>query len=357
MLYRAHAIVPIALFLVSPLIADDTATTEIPVTKIEAVAEDSTDAFRLSLHWENDGTVLKPDGDTDRYYTNGAGFTLALRNQFAVDATNWIPFGDSFDRQRRAVGFTAGQLIFTPENISIDPPDPTDRPYAGYLYAGFFFQRANDYTLDHLELNIGIIGNSALAESVQVGIHDLSGAPDPLGWDNQLENELAIQLFLRKTWRCDLGEAKLNDIPAIEFQLLPEAEIAIGTVYRHAKVSAMLRAGFHLPDDFGPDQLLHIGSFTSIDPPSPWSGYVFAKVAGKALEHNLFLEGNTYKNSAGVDEEPLVGEAQLGIALHFQCGGFSFDVTYSQIFLTKEFDHQNGHHGYGTLSAAMVWRF
>lgn len=357
MFSRHPAILSLTLLLASPILAEEAAVIEVPVEKIDAIAGSPADAFRFSMHWENDGTLLKPNGDTDRYYTNGAGFTLSLRNQFATDATNWIPFGEGFDQERRAVGFTAGQLMFTPQNISIDPPDATDRPYAGYLYAGFFFQRATDHTLDHIQLDIGIVGNSSLADSAQDAIHHLFDEPDPQGWESQLEDEPTIQLYLRKSWRLEVGAVDLNDIPPIQFQLIPEVELAVGTVLRHAKAGVLFRAGFHLPDDFGPDQLLRVGSFTGQGQTQGWGGYFFARLSGKAVEHNLFIEGNTWKDSAGVDEEPLVAESQVGIGLQFRRGDFSCDITYSQIYVTDEFENQNGTHGYGTISASLVWRF
>lgn len=339
------------------LVAEDPATPEIPVPTIAPIAS-PTDAFRLSVHWENDGTTLKPNGDTDRYYTNGAGFTLSWRNEFATQATEWIPFPEKFDTIHRAVGFTAGQLMFTPADISINPPDPTDRPYAGYLYFGVFFQRSNEQTLDHIQLDIGLTGNSTLAENAQKIVHDVFNEPDPKGWDSQLEDEPTIQLTLRKKWRFDLGEVKLNDIPPIQFQVIPEAELAVGTVHRYAKAGLLFRLGFQLPDDFGPDQLLHIGSFTGLGQTQPWGGYLFTRISGKAVEHNLFLEGNSWKDSAGVDEEALVGEIQFGFGLQFRKSeNFIIDVTYSQIYLTEEFEDQDGHHGYGTISLSFTWRF
>ena len=360
--HRTMPVLVAALALSSSVQADEPAAAgqvPVPLSEHEQAKEkqEKTDGFRFSMHWENDGATLKPNGDTDRYYTNGAGFTLSLRNQFAVNATDWIPFGDDFQDKRRAVGFTAGQLMFTPENISIDPPDPTDRPYAGYLYAGFFFQRANNFTLDHIQLDIGLVGNSSLADSAQDAIHHLFDEPDPQGWDSQLEDEPTIQLYLRKSWKFCLEPVELNDIPPIQFQVMPEVELAVGTVHRYAKAGVLFRAGFYLPDDFGPDQLLRIGSFTGQGQTHGWGGYVFARFSGKAVEHNLFIEGNTWKDSAGVDEEPLVGEAQVGIGLQFRCDDFSIDITYSQIYLTDEFENQDGSHGYGTISASLVWRF
>ena len=357
MTHRRSAFFLLATLAPSLLLAEEPAPTDIPVPIIAPIAS-PTDAFRFSVHWENDGTILKPNGDTDRYYTNGAGFSLSVRNEFATQATEWIPFPEKFDTIHRAVGFTAAQLIFTPENISINPPDPTDRPYAGYLYAGIFFQRSNEQTLDHIQLDIGIVGNSSLADSAQVAVHDFFDEIDPVGWDSQLEDEPTIQLTLRKKWRFDLGEVKLNDIPPIQFQMIPEAELAVGTVHRFAKAGLLFRMGFQLPDDFGPDQLQHIGSFTGLGQTQPWGGYIFTRISGKAVEHNLFLEGNTWKDSAGVDEEPLVGEFQFGFGLQFRkSDNFTIDVTYSQIYLTEEFEDQDGHHGYGTISLSFTWRF
>ena len=50
-----------------------------------------------------------------------------------------------------------------------------------------------------------------------------------------------------------------------------------------------------------------------------WSWYVFGRVGGRLVEHDMFLDGSNYDNpSLSVDKEPAVGEAQAGITASYR---------------------------------------
>jgi len=59
---------------------------------------------------------------------------------------------------RRAAIFL-GQSMFTPKNLAIRPPDPYDRPYAGWFYAGTsLLQETGSRMLENAELDFGVVG-------------------------------------------------------------------------------------------------------------------------------------------------------------------------------------------------------
>jgi Outer membrane protein LpxR len=59
----------------------------------------------------------------------------------------------------RRTAIFLGQSIFTPKNLSIRPPDPHDRPYAGWLYVGTsLLQETAGGMLENAELDFGIVG-------------------------------------------------------------------------------------------------------------------------------------------------------------------------------------------------------
>lgn len=316
------------------------------------------DRWQLTLYWENDGTVLKPNDNTDRYYTNGGGFSFAMHNDLSRDLHALVPFRDDFSPQRTAVGVVGGQIIFTPEDIERADLIEDDRPYAGYLFGAVFFQRSNEHTQDHFQLELGIVGPSSQADGIQKTIHDFFDEPEPRGWDNQLGDEVTIQAYLRKTWRLPLGQFDVNDIDGpVAVQLLPQVGVAVGTVHRHFEASLTLRMGVNLPDDFGPGTLRRVADFSGAGPPRGWSCYVFARALGRAVEHNLFLEGNTFRSSHGVDSEPLVGEATAGIYCAHRWDAGQLAVTYSQTIISERFGNQRGTHGFGALSVSMGFWF
>ena len=92
---------------------------------------------------------------------------------------------------------SVGQNIYTPENIRETALINTDRPYAGWLYAGFsLFNEKRPSTLstkwdslNTLELDIGIVGPQSYAQDVQKMVHQYINVTRPNGWDHQLKNE------------------------------------------------------------------------------------------------------------------------------------------------------------------------
>lgn len=315
------------------------------------------------IHWENDGSLLKRNNVTDRHYTSGAGLSLAYQPDWARELAPRVPFAEDFGPADYAAGFVVGQLIFTPENLVASPVLNDDRPYAGYLFAGAFWQRANAATLDHIQLDLGIVGPSSLAKDVQEFIHRNITGDDPNGWKNQLEDEPTAQLHLRKKWRFNLNpnsDISAGPVPTDGFaaQLIPAAELALGTVYRHVEGGAVFRAGINLPDDFGPVRLDDLADGVTFATTRRGFGmYGFVRATARAVEHNLFLEGNTWKDSHGVEEEPLVGELEAGVAMHYRRGHWTYGLVYSQVHTTEEFKTQEGSDGYGTLTVSLTGSF
>ncbi|WP_460994321.1 lipid A-modifier LpxR family protein, partial [Staphylococcus aureus] len=52
-------------------------------------------------------------------------------------------------------------------------------------------------------------------------------------------------------------------------------------------------------------------------PEKKWGWYLFAGVDARAVARNIFLDGNTFKDSPSVDKFPLVADANAGLALTY----------------------------------------
>jgi hypothetical protein len=120
-------------------------------------------AGRITLVGENDALMFEP---TDYWYTHGHMVSY-LSPPLAPPSLDWL-FPPAVLRagtfSSRRFEIVAGQSIFTPKDKQLSPPDPTDRPYAGWLYAGVgLYQETNRYVLDHLELLVGVVGPASLA--------------------------------------------------------------------------------------------------------------------------------------------------------------------------------------------------
>ncbi len=196
---------------------------------------------------ENDLVV-----DTDRHYTQGIKLSY-------IHSENHVPhwletlsdklpeFG--FDISALRMGTEIGQNIYTPGNITITNLQPNDRPYAGWFYTGLIFQRrgltADRFpTLEHFQLDLGIVGPDSLADQAQTWVHELRGFETPKGWANQLHDEPGFALKYQRTWLLS---------PSAEdpryFDFLPELGFSLGNVETSFRAGETIRAGLNLPDD------------------------------------------------------------------------------------------------------------
>lgn len=319
----------------------------------------------LTVFYENDGKLLRLIGESDRHYTSGQGFALAW-HEHAGDA---IADALNLDADRTAMGLTLVQQMYTPNNIGPAFPDPDDRPYAGYLYLGGYWQRQHDdisdtgvSMFDHVELDLGVVGPSSAAEFNQEWVHDLFAQPDP-DWRMQLRDEFTYNLTLRRKWRIDLFEEAVAQ-PTSAFspqtwglQMIPEVGLDVGNVYRRAHAGAALRYGFNLPDDFGPAHLTDPGSATG-QPIAGLSTYVFGKAVGRYVQWNTFIEGSNTRNpSPSVSLEPWLGEFSAGFGVDWRRNNWVFNATYQQTLFTDEFKEQDTTDIVGSIALRAIYEF
>lgn len=327
----------------------------------------------VKVYWENDGTFHDPFDSYDRHYTNGFAIVLEHQPQWAADFMGAMPWSDRFNERhgkaKTGAGYVLGQLIQTPANLSATGPIATDQSYGGYLYGGVFLQCEGQYkqcddiaVLDHFEFNLGIVGDDSLSEGIQDWVHNNFEGIDPQGWDNQLANEITGQLYLRRKWRKDMGTLESALLGDLEMQAIPQVGVALGTVYRYGEAAVTFRIGQKLPDDFGPGRINDLQSVTG-DPykHNGWSWYVYGRVGGRAVQHDLFLDGSDFETSiVSIDSEPLVGEVQAGYAISYRPNAnHRFDLAWGLTFLTDTFDASgaSGTDSYGTFVLSWTGSF
>lgn len=296
----------------------------------------------LSLVVEND--LFSND---DRHYTNGVRLSWLSPGrsspQWARRLARAVP---TFPREGEpVVGYAIGQSIFTPTDIT-DPDPPLDeRPYAGWLYGTIALGVENGRQLDQVLLTVGVVGPAALAEQSQKLFHDITGADEPRGWDTQLRNEPGVVLSYQRTWRPGEHHARGYGV-----DFAPHMGATVGNVFTYANAGATVRAGYNLPHDYGPPR---------VQPSVPGSGfsvlsgdfgwYLFAGFEGRAVARNIFLDGNTFRNSRSVDRKVLVGDFHFGVVLAWQ----RLRLAYTHVIRSKEFDGQRERDDFGALSVSI----
>jgi len=291
-------------------------------------------------------------GGSDRHYTQGMRLSWLPSPDdvpyWARKGATLVPGIDTSDRFTFV--FSLGQNMYTPEDITTRTPDPTDRPYAGWLYAsiGAVAEDSERDILHNLALDVGVVGPLSLAGETQSFWHDLIGAREPRGWDHQLKNEPGVVLTYSASWR----DALVYSPGFLEVDVTPRAGVALGNVFTHAAVGASLRVGQNLHIDYGPPYIrpnLPGGGLVRSRNEMGW--YLFAGVEGRAVARNIFLDGNTFADSASVDKRPFIGDLQFGATLTYH----RYRLSFTQILRTEEFYGQRGGDHYGSIALTYLF--
>lgn len=298
---------------------------------------------------------------TDRFYTNGFQFSYlsppeTLPPLFAPGEE----IGRLFMRDDAQMrwGLSLGQQIYTPTDTARVIPDPGDRPYAGYLFlsasiVGYAPARPLEGVpgdLGTLELYLGVVGPSALGEQVQNNFHDLIKDNPARGWDAQLKDEPALMLIGERKWQIQTLLSEPED--GIGLEVSPHVAVALGNVQTYAALGATVRLGQGLAADFGAPRLRPALSGSGfLDGDTDFGWYLFAGVEGRAVAQDIFLDGNTWRDSPSVEKEHFVADAQLGVAVLFR----GARLTWSFVIRSEEFDGQDAPARFGALSLSTTF--
>jgi lipid A 3-O-deacylase len=303
--------------------------------------------YIISIQFENDFF----GGGTDRHFSHGTRIEcLTPPIQVITDAADKLPWFRSERARSPTDEFEArgslslGQNIYTPEDTTSSQLIRDDRPYAGWLYLGFGLV-ANQGTkrYDKLELEIGLVGPYSFAEDVQTFWHSLFGLQVPKGWNNQLKTEPGAVLYYEQTRRVERQNVGFG----LDVDMLPHFGGALGNVFTYGAAGITFRIGSELSDDFGPPRIRpSLPGSAYFRPEKGFNWYLFAGLEGRAVLHNIFLDGNTFTDSHSVDKKPFVGDLQAGLVVQWN----RFRISYTQIFRTKEFDGQDSGDIYGSVS-------
>jgi lipid A 3-O-deacylase len=303
-----------------------------PFLRAEATpAADPTGIWTIQV--ENDA-VSTLRGTSDQYYTSGLrlGWTSGTDQvPGALSRIGRALWGDGVQR----ISFDLSQSVFTPRNTQISPPDPHDRPYAGWLNGTFSLLQDKDDSRSILAVSLGVVGPSALGRQVQNGFHDLIGDTPNRGWHFQLQDEPAIETYAERIWRLPIAS-----FGPFETDALPDATLGLGTVRDYVLVGARLRIGQGLGSDFSPARIRP--GMTGADaytPTRPFAWYVFVGADGQAVARDVFLDGSTFRShSPHVSKNWDVGELEAGIGVML----YGVRLSYTQTWQTQEFKGQKG---------------
>lgn len=292
-----------------------------------AVASDN-GAFSLKV--ANDGMISDDDG----HYTSG----VALGYSFAPDAGHWTQrlsraLPDGLIRRAEHAEYRLTHQIYTPDNIKTSTLIEDDRPYAGLVYGGVSLfgteATAQGRVATDLHLDVGMVGPSSLADSLQQEVHRRLGNNRPEGWSHQLGDEAIVNLAVQRQW--------WQEIPLAGKQLAygPAAGVALGNLNTYASVGYSVRFGDEARSV--PNLSPHPASSAGFSAEDGWRWYLFAGTEGYYVAHNLLLDGNTFSSSHSVSRREWVGDVSAGLAL----GWNDWQMRFAAVQRTREFRGQD----------------
>lgn len=298
----------------------------------------------FTVELENDSL----GGNSDRHYTNGVRFTyfdvLGKPPAWAEALDRALPFFTVTDKT--GVFYSFGQNLYTPDDIRQVNPPAGQRPYAGFMYGSAGFTTLVDNHVDTYELTAGIVGPSALGRQTQKLVHEALNVGKPMGWKgHQLHDELALGLSYQRRYPEALSWQPRGWYLGVE----PHYGFTVGNVYDYANAGFMVR--------FGPESARFqdtppmvrpgiSGSGFFAHPGHDFSWYLFAGVDGRAVARNIFLDGNTFRDSPHVEKRVLVADKVAGLATAWG----PVRVTYSLNQRTREYRGQPKEDVFGAVS-------
>ncbi len=309
--------------------------------------------------FENDVLdVLVPDttwSNDDEYYTNGVTFTHARMLSETPQLGRFPLFfpirksGSAENAEQEYYWFQefiVSQLMYTPRDIEQENLQPNDRPFAGLLMASVGYDAIKkDYAArHHFRLRLGVSGELAFAGKTQTWVHNnITGSPEPLGWDTQVPSAIRFQVEYFTTQRL-WGWKRL--------QLFSNLSTTQGNTFSRFEQGLTLVQGTGGIIPLGPLTPTFVGEDEDLTSSADESSSVrFRVITNITIRESLynFTFGASEKDSyPGVDPKVLIFDYVVGAELLVG----PYLLSYRQVMRTKEFS-RGRHHAYGSLSLTL----
>jgi lipid A 3-O-deacylase len=265
--------------------------------------------FRIS--YDND--IIAP---TDRNYTQGASF------EFVAPALSKNPVNYLFFAPRtwtKKYGVELKHMSFTPDDYGSSNIQFGDRPFASALMLNSF-----QITLDtnrrmrlSQSLSLGVIGPAALGEEVQTLIHRATNNVLPLGWTNQIQNDLVLNYHV-------IYEKSLINYRNI-VGLNAHADLQIGSLFTNLSLGTTFQLGL-FQDVFSANSFPNVRCYLYAQPIIHLVGY------DATLQGGLLNKSSAY-TLASNEIERVTGQLNYGLCLKL----YSFYAAFHVTSLTREF--------------------
>lgn len=271
----------------------------------------------LAVTVDNDILVGNDNG-----YTNGffiSWFKAGDQNDRFTPDWLAVPLSWSVDAEGAKAtlqAYTLGQIMVTPEDITIESPPIDDLPYSGSLLLTYSFITIAEAHADSVGTVIGVVGPSSGGETTQKWFHEQFDADEPEGWDTQLDDEIVFQLSRGRLWRTWTASDDHMD-------LLFLGEAGVGTLSSFVASGMLFRYGRDLSRTFATPLLINNRSANPVAIEGGW--YLFAGLRFEYVFNLIYTDGNTYRDSRSIEYD----QSQLGITAGLAYSWDNVSVTFA----------------------------
>lgn len=281
-----------------------------------------------TLMFENDIFAGKDGG-----YTNGLGFSVAhgpYESFSEGPMPDWLlhlvdkTYIATLSNRQRAVSYAFAQSMHTPTDISVSELQESEPPYSGLLGGRMTLYAFDKIRSDQLSLSVGMLGELSLAEPSQRLIHRVTGSETPMGWDNQLKNEIVFQV------EASHGRRVYATSPerALESDLIVRGTLGAGTIQSSAALSAVIRVGdelqlSHATASLLPDRQVNTLAFLN---DNAWYAFVGGEIAH--VVNDIFIDGNTFVDSHSVPLDH--SRSMVSVGVSWNVGKCAFTFLYAE---------------------------
>ncbi len=251
---------------------------------------------------------------TDENYTQGYSFELVLP-LFKKNPVNHLFFKPKTSKIK--YGLAVEHIGYTPNHYERPDIQIGDRPFAAAIMLKSFVIatdtiRKSQWTSS---LSFGLIGPGAFGEEMQVGIHRATGNKEPLGWHNQIKNDVVLNYrvsYEQQLWKY----RELSTLQAL-------SSIQVGTLFTNASI------GFNTTLGIVNSPLTNIKKGFAL--------YLYSQTTVSVIGYDATLQGGVFNTRShytipNSDIERFTAQLDYGMVLQTR----TIYIEFSRSLITRE---------------------
>ncbi len=254
----------------------------------------------------------------DRDYTQGYSFSLS-KDWLKKNPINSLFINLKNTRENYAL--TLEHIGFTPDNYVSEAIQFGDRPFsASLLLKSIKTAVEQDKKMRFVSaFSFGLIGPGAFGKEMQVGIHELTGNKIPMGWQNQIKNDVVLNY----KFTAEKELLRYKNLLAIQGY----STLQLGTLFTNVSLGSSITVG------------LINNPYLEFANQKGFKIYAFIQPELTAIAYDTTLQGGLINTSSPYTInsghiERLTMQNNYGIVL--QTNGFYLE--YSRVILSKQFE-------------------